>query len=123
MKKALLWAKDFSYVSDKAVRVILAARKTFLYDGECFWAKKGNANFDVAMGAFDGAEVCELIGLYLFYTLVFVKTVCEVHEIGFFRDDGLAVINGNGHNCDKKRKETVKVFKEEGLKISCKTNI
>ena len=52
-----------------------------------------------------------------------MKAVFEVHEIGLFRDDGLAVINGNGHNCDKKRKETVKVFKEEGLKISCETNI
>ena len=29
------------------------------------WTKKENVPFDVAMGAFDGSETCELIGLFL----------------------------------------------------------
>ena len=34
--------------------------------GKKAWVKKdGNPLFDVAMGSFDGAEVCELVGLHL----------------------------------------------------------
>ena len=28
------------------------------------WVKKDNSDFDVTMGSFDGAVVCELVGLY-----------------------------------------------------------
>ena len=31
-------------------------------------SKKGENNFDVSMGAFDGAEVCELIGVFRLFT-------------------------------------------------------
>ena len=27
--------------------------------------KKDNSSFDVTMGSFDGAEICEIVGLYL----------------------------------------------------------
>ena len=33
------------------------------------WSKKSSPQFDVAMGSFDGAEVCELVGLYMLYHL------------------------------------------------------
>ena len=36
-----------------------------LYNGTTPWSKKGNLMFDVAMGSFDGAETCELTGLFL----------------------------------------------------------
>ena len=32
------------------------------------WVKKGERNFDVSMGAYDGAEVCELIGSFMLLT-------------------------------------------------------
>ena len=51
LMKALTWAKDHSYISDKAVEIILAARKTFLFGGEDLWVKKANPHFDVSMGA------------------------------------------------------------------------
>ena len=31
--------------------------------------KKEGGSFDVTMGAYDGAEVCELIGIYMLYLI------------------------------------------------------
>ena len=41
------------------------ARKSHLFNQDHVWIKKDGGLFDVTMGAFDGAEVCELIGTYL----------------------------------------------------------
>ena len=38
------------------------------------------------MGSFDGAEVCELVGLYLLSQLQHLDM-----NVGLYRDDGLAV--------------------------------
>ena len=92
MKIAVKWVTDFSYITDTAISVIMTARKTFLYDEVDFWAKEANYNFDVSIGAFDGAEVCELEGLYVLYMLVVIEELFAVHEIGLFRDDGLSVV-------------------------------
>ena len=31
--------------------------------------REGSKDFDVTMGSFDGAEICELVGLYILYIL------------------------------------------------------
>ena len=41
------------------------ARKSFLYNEGETWIKKQSNNFDVTMGSLDGAEVCELIGIFI----------------------------------------------------------
>ena len=65
LQKALLWCRKYVDMSDNEIEVIMAARKAILYmDGEP-WAKKGGEIFDVGMGFFDGAEICEIIGLFL----------------------------------------------------------
>ena len=40
------------------------------------------------MGAYDGAEVCELIGLFMLHKL---STQYDKYNIGLYRDDGLAI--------------------------------
>ena len=40
-----------------------------------------------------------------------------------FRDDGLGVTWGNGHEADKVRKELHKIFQKEGLTIKCECNL
>ena len=62
--KVLEWARGYSYISEKAVDIIMQARKTFLFDGNNLWIKQGEDNFDVAMGSWDGAEIADLVGLY-----------------------------------------------------------
>ena len=40
-----------------------------LFNQEQPWMKKESHLFDVSMGAYDGAEVCEFIGIFLFNLL------------------------------------------------------
>ena len=66
LDKAILWAKNFTSISDKEISIIKHARKSLLFNDEKTWMKKQNDSlFDVTMGSFDGAEVCELVGLYI----------------------------------------------------------
>ena len=44
----------------------MQARKTLLFNDSKSWLKKfGNEDFDVSMGCFDGADVCELVGSFI----------------------------------------------------------
>ena len=85
-------------------------------------SKEGTRQFDVAMGSYDGAEVCELVGLYALHIL---STKYPLHaNIVLYRDDGLAVFRStNGRVLDKITKEFTKVFKELGLKITVQSNL
>ena len=65
--------------------------------------KNGNPLFDVTMGSFDGAEVCELVGLYL---LNKIKSLLGSNNVGLYRDDGLAIVHkANGPKVDRLRKD------------------
>ena len=55
-----------------------------LFDRDNVWVKKDNPGFDVTMGSYDGAELCELVGLYLLDLLA-----KEFDKKYFGRDDGL----------------------------------
>ena len=47
------------------IDVIIHARKSLLFDGSNTWIKKKGGLFDVSMGPYDGAEVCELVGTHM----------------------------------------------------------
>ena len=52
------------------------------------WVKKNDQkDFDVTMSSFDGAETCELVGLYILHVL---GIKYEKNNHGIYRDDGLA---------------------------------
>ena len=61
--------------------MIMITRETLLFsDGEA-WVKKNEEDaFDVPMGLYDGAEMCELVGTYLLNQLVFSGTNSELTE-------------------------------------------
>ena len=40
-------------------------RKSLLFYNDEPWVKKGESNFDITIGAYDGAEVYELIGIFM----------------------------------------------------------
>ena len=86
------------------------------------WIKKGDDTlFDVKIGSFDGAEIFELIGLYLFDKL---SSLIGRKNVGLYRDDGLAAINSSsGPVLDKMRKNIIALFKNEGLSITIETNL
>ena len=73
------------------------------------------------MGSFDGAEVCELVGLYL---LNKIKPLLDSNNVGLYRDDGLAIVHkANGPKVDRLRKDIISLFKDEGLSITIDTNL
>ena len=96
------------------------ARRSFLFHNSKLWIKKENSKFDVTMGAFDGAEVCELVGLYVLHKL---ENVIDQPYIGPYRDDGLAVMDGSGPEIERLRKSVFKIFKTMGLKVAIESNI
>ena len=73
------------------------------------------------MGAFDGAEVCELVGLYI---LKKIKNIIPPSHVSLYRDDGLAVItDANGPKIEKIKKKLHRCFKDENLKIFVNLNM
>ena len=119
---AINFAKMYTQVTAEDLQIILQARKTLLFYETNTWVKKlGNEDFDVPMGCFDGAEICELAGIFL---LTKLKDIVNIDDIGLYRDDGLGVLkNLSGPMIDRKRKDIIKLFKEHGLSITIETNI
>ena len=83
--------------------------------------KDGAGLFDVAMGSYDGAEVCELVGVFILNQL---PERCRKRDIGLYRDDGLAVFRGmSGSAVERIRKDITKCFSEHGLRITIQSNL
>ena len=61
MKKAINYAKTLVDIPNTGIKTINHARKSLLFDGNQAWIKKKGGLFDVTMGAYEGAELCELV--------------------------------------------------------------
>ena len=103
-------------VNNKDIEAIFHARKSVLYYNDEPWLKKGERNFDVTMGVYDRAEVCELIGIFMLSLLS--KYINRKH-VGLYWDDGLAILKKNSGTEAKKKfkKKFQKLFKEKYLDI------
>mgnify|MGYP007114513607 CR=1 FL=1 len=69
------------------------------------------------MGGYHGAEICDLIGLYI---LSHLKNVTP--NIGLYRDDGLAVTSGTPRQVEITKKKICKVFENLGLAVTIEAN-
>ncbi|PIK41521.1 hypothetical protein BSL78_21624 [Apostichopus japonicus] len=121
--EALTWAKQFTKITEAMLEAIKHARKSLLYDNTGRpWLKKDTNNaFDVTMGSYDGAEICELIGLYILSTL---QSKLHIENVGLYRDDGLAVLRSlSGRQADRVRKQLAEIFGNFGLRITVETNL
>ena len=82
---------------------------------------KKSGLFDVTMGASDGAEICELVGLYL---ISLIRERFPELDFGLYRDDGVAAHRRiPGPRLDRIRKELIALFKEHGLDITIEINL
>ena len=98
--------------------MILTAKNTLLYNDAGPWCKKNATDsFDVTMGSYDGAESCELVGLFLLSQLkhLFLK-------VGLYRDDGLAASYLTNRQTEMLKKKICQIFKDNGLNISIECN-
>ena len=67
--------------SDKAI--IRDSRKALLFRNNQLWDNKsGDSDFDVPMGCYDGAEVCELVGIFILNKL---SNIIGKNSIGLMR--------------------------------------
>ena len=73
------------------VEIIKHCRKTLLYYEDSIWIKKGEGgNFDVSIGAYDGAEICELVGCVLLYS---INKIMDPSSDGLYHYDGLIIVD------------------------------
>ena len=109
----------YNNVDDQEVDMIMACSTSVLFNDGKTWTKK-NKNFDVTMGAQDGAEVAELTGIYLLKQVEdFLSSLGDKAHAGLYRDDGLEYIeNANGPLINKIEKALHRIFKRNHLKIS-----
>ena len=69
LKKAITFAEAHTLLSDDDKAIIHHARKLLLFNDQQTWMERDSGLFDVTMGAYNGAEVCELVGNHLLYEL------------------------------------------------------
>ena len=71
---------------------------------------------DVGQGSYDGAEECELIGLYILSLLLYLNLL-----LGLYRDDGLTVGDLTPRQMELVKKDICKIFQKLELKITIVT--
>ena len=83
--------------------------------------KGGSKDFDVQMGCFDRAEVCEQVGTFILRKL---KNVFQNNTFGLYRYDGLALIKGlSVAEIERLKKNVVKTFKDCVVNITIEPNL
>ena len=117
-EEAISFAKLYYYFASDGLEIIMHTRKIILFCQNSTWVKKeGDEDFDIPIRCYDGAEICELVGIYI------QNKLCKLmnkKDFGFYRDDGLGILrNTSGPEADQKRKNIIKIFKECGLSITC----
>ena len=119
-KKALNFAAERCTISSDDYKVIMNASKSILFSKGVAW-KKTSGVFDITTGAYHGAEVCELVGLFL---------LNEMHikfpqlNFGIYRDDGLGEHRRlPGPDLERMKKGIIALFKSHGLRITIATNL
>ena len=103
---AISYAKTITDIHDDQLSIIMQWRKTLLFNNNEPCVKKtGEEIFEVPMGCYDGAEVCELVGTYILNKL---KNVGNKENIDLYRYDGLGIFqNISKTEIEKKKKEIV----------------
>ena len=94
------------------IKIIIHSRKSLLSYKKKPWIKKDNPNFDVTQGSNDGAEISELVGLFLLDGL---KRFIKKEQQGIYRDDFLAIVKLSGPQVERLRKNLFK-FNNEAKK-------
>ena len=118
LRKSIEWASRFVHISNEDKEIIFKVKHSLLYNKNDPWVKKSNSKFDVAQGAYDSAETCEIVGLYLLSKL----KITGLHQ-GLYRDDGLGVAWLSPRNTENLKKKICGIFTENGLSITIKVNV
>ena len=119
--KAINFAEKLVNITNEDKVIIKHTRKSLLCNNSEHWMKKYSGLFDVTMGAYDGAEVCELVWTFLLYKF---SLKYNKNDIGLYRDDDLAIFkNISGPKSEKIKKNIQKLLKENQLDIVIECNM
>ena len=117
IKKSIAFAEKYMTISDEEKTTIFQACNSFLCNDNQDWIKKQGKTFDITMGGFHGAEICDLAGLYL---LSLLKDVFP--NVGLYRDDGLGVSSATCRQIEMMKKKVCKLFEGNGMKVTIEAN-
>ena len=114
LDNAISFALQHTYTAEEDLRIIKHCRKSLLYNDSEPWKKKDTYScFDVTMGSYDGAEICELVGTHL---LLLLANTINKKDCGFYRDNGLIILrNTNGQGNGVNQEVTDKNFQRRWL--------
>ena len=120
LNDALDFANKLYPIAKNERDTIIKCKNNLLHGKNDVWAKntKSKTHFDVTMGSFDGAETCELVGLFLLSSIK--KTYGN--NIGLYRDDGLGILNQTPKQAEKTKQQIAAIFKKYDLKITIDVN-
>ena len=118
LEDSLTFAARFTDIDEITKKAIKQAAQSFLVSENEIWIKK-TGTFDVTMGGYHGAEICEIVGLYLLSQLA---EVIPREFIGLYRYDGLAVSNARPRQIEILKKKICKVFENNKLKVTIEAN-
>ena len=116
--KALNWASSHVTISQQDMKTIMAACESFLFCKNEIWTKKdGKCKCDITMGSFCGAEIAELVGLFLLSEL-------EKNEIlaKLYRDDGIYATKKPPKAAHLEAEKIKDIFKKHGLSLELEDN-
>lgn len=124
LQDAIQWTRSQQVeITERDEEIIMTSRQNFLFFEGLTWTKKENPQFDITMGSFDGAEVCELVGLFLLDQLTGTGLGIQKHQVGLCRDDGLMIIRGSKRELDSLQKQVERLFSQHSLKITTETGM
>ena len=120
MTNALNVAKEITDISKEDIQIMYHARKSLLLSNEKPWMKREGNIFDITMGAYDGAEVCELVAIFM---LNKISEKYNKNDIGIYNDDRLAAFkNISGPESKRRKKNFQSLFKMYVPEIIIKCN-
>ena len=102
LNKAIEFASNYETITEQDKSIIDNAAKSVLVDKEEIWTKQSTSKkeyelFDITMGSRHGAEISELVGLYILQGL---KQTLPDKIIGIYRDDGLIALDKSTNNVE-----------------------
>ena len=113
--------KKYTDITYEEVEIILACRKSILSDNRRTWVKSYVDNFDVPVGAYDSAQVADLIGISILDTL---GRIFNLEQVGLYRDDGnIFILDSNGPKTFKIQKKIIRAFKLLVQRIQMASNL
>ena len=107
---AISYAKSLIDKTEEEYSIIMHSRKILLFQNSEPWVKKdGDEDFDVPMGCYDGAKICELVGSFILNQL---GSIIDKNDIGLYQDDSLGIFcRISKPIIERKKKLIIKTFK------------